>query len=122
MRSTSGVPEVPPPEKEEAADASRQFDAMAIFQSLIEIQKDIATNTTKIDRLIKDVEKLDTKVDTVSHAIWLAKGFGLAAVILIPICAAVIWWLIGAQLEHLRDQLLEASKPPVVQSVPTSRP
>lgn len=122
MRSTSAAPEVPPPEKEEAADPSRQFDAMAIFQSLTEIQKDLAANVIKTDRLIKDVEKLDTKVDSISGAISLAKGVGLAAVILIPICAAIIWWLIGAQLEHLRDQLLEASKPPVVQSVPTPRP
>jgi hypothetical protein len=76
---------------------------MQVFQSLIEIQKDISILGTKTDRLILDVDKLekkvdkridalDEKVDKLSHALAWAKGFAVAAVLLIPISAAVIWW------------------------------
>ncbi len=59
----------------------------------MELQKDITTIATKTDRLISDVDKLDQKVDRVIGTLTLAKGFGIAAIILIPICATVVWCL-----------------------------
>jgi hypothetical protein len=37
---------------------------------------------------------------------------------LIPICAAIIWWLIGGKLENLRDQLLSAARPSAAHQAP----
>jgi hypothetical protein len=104
--------DVPAPDDRPVPDPGhRGYDAMQVFQSLIEIQKDISSVSVKTERLITDVGRLDGRVDGISSSLAMAKGFGIAAVILIPICAAVIWWLIGAKLENLRDQLLDASKP-----------
>ena len=110
-------PTVPSPDEREVPDPGRRYDAMQVFQSLIEIQKDISSISTKTERLIADVSKLDRKVSGIETSLALAKGLGIAGIILIPICAAIIWWLIGAKLENLRDQLLGASKPPVAQQV-----
>ena len=64
---------------------------MQVFQCLIEIQKDTASLTVKTDRLIADVDMLGKKVDGLNATLAWARGFGIAAVILIPICAAIIW-------------------------------
>lgn len=115
-RPPSG-PAVPSPDEREVPDPGRRYDAMQVFQSLIEIQRDIASLSTKTERLVTDVNKLDGKVSAIEASLALAKGFGIAAIILIPICAAVVWWLIGAKLEGLRDQLLGAARPAVTQQV-----
>jgi hypothetical protein len=112
-RPLSG-PAVPAPDEREVPDPGRRYDAMQVFQSLIEIQKDISSISTKTERLITDLNKMDGKVSKIDRSLAVAKGFGIAAFILIPICATVIWWLIGTKLEHL---LLD--KPPLTQhSVP----
>lgn len=115
-RPSSG-PAVPAPDEREVPDPGRRYDAMQVFQSLIEIQKDISSISTKTERLITDVGRLDSKVSGIETSLALAKGFGIAAIILIPICAAIVWWLIGTKLEHLRDQLLEMPKPAPMQQV-----
>jgi hypothetical protein len=67
-----------------------------IFQSLIALQKDVTSISIKTERLITDSGKLDQKVDALSQAFASAKGFGIAAIILIILlCAAFVWWLIG---------------------------
>jgi hypothetical protein len=94
---------------------------MQVFQSLIEIQRDVTTISANTERLVIDVNKLDGKVSKIETTLAQAKGFGVAAIILIPICAAIVWWLIGGKLESLRDQLLSATKPPVAyQTAPSS--
>jgi hypothetical protein len=94
---------------------------MQVFQSLIEIQRDVATISAKAERLVTDVSKLDGKVSKIETALAQAKGFGIAAIILIPICTAIIWWLIGGKLESLRDQLLSA-RPSIAHEVVPSPP
>jgi hypothetical protein len=111
------APPVPAPDEREVPDPAHRYDAMQVFQSLIEIQKDISSISAKTERLVTDVGKLDNKISNIETSLALARGFGLAAVILIPICAAIIWWLIGANLERLRDQLLNASKSGSTQQV-----
>jgi hypothetical protein len=114
--TSPGASEVPSPDQREVPDPRRRgYDSMQVFQSLIEIQKDIASNSAKIDRLISDVDELDKKVDTLSHALAWAKGFGIAAVILIPICAGFIWWLIGDKLDRIRNDLILGMKPGISQ-------
>jgi hypothetical protein len=86
-------------------DPGGRYDAMHVFQSLTEIQKDIVHLSTKVDRAISDLDKLDKKVSVLGDTLNLARGFGLAAVILIPVCAGFIWWLAGDKLNHIRDVL-----------------
>lgn len=113
-RPPSG-PAVPAPDDREVPDPGRRYDAMQVFQSLIEIQKDISSISAKTERLIGDVSKIDHEVAGIRNSLAVAKGFGIAAIILIPICAAIVWWLVGSKLENLRDQLLSASRPPSMQ-------
>jgi hypothetical protein len=120
--TSPGASEVPSPDQREVPDPGRRgYDTMQVFQSLIEIQKDIASNSAKTDRLIADVDELDKKVDILSHALAWAKGFGIAAIILIPICAGFIWWLIGDKLDRIRDDLILGMKQPGI-SQPAPQP
>ena len=115
-------PDTPAPDQREVPDPpSRGYEAMQVFASLTEIQKDVVTLVAKTDRLIIDVGKQEVKVDELRHAVTWAKGFGVAAIILIPLCAAIIWWLVGGKLEQMRDDLVGARRTPATQSVPAPR-
>ena len=115
-------PSIPAPDDRDVPDPERRYESMQVFQSLIEIQKDISSISTKTDRLITDFRTLDAKVSGLDTSLTLAKGFGIAAIILIPICATIVWWLVGSKLENLRDQLLGASRPAATQQAAPSPP
>ena len=85
-----------------------------ITTQLHELNSDFSKVATKTDRLIEDVGKLRTKVDKLHDSLTLAKGFGAAAIILIPICAAFVRWLIGGTLNDIRDRLSQVKSPPAV--------
>lgn len=80
-------------------------DSLAQLQSLIELQKDVSTLLTKTDRAIADIERLDGKVDRLRSKIDRAEGIGIGAVGLVILFAALLWWLIGGQINELRDDL-----------------
>lgn len=107
-------PEIPPIDEQEVPDPRHRYDVLNVLQTMVELQKDITMIGTKTDRLIIDVEKLDQKVDQVSGTLTWAKGFGFAAMILIPICATIVWWLVGAKIEQIRDAVL-AARPQILQ-------
>jgi len=67
----------------------------------------------KADRLISDVSDISKEVKELGTSFTLAKGFGLCAVVLVPACAALVWWLVGATLNDVRDQLLQTRQPPI---------
>jgi hypothetical protein len=75
------------------------------MQALIEIQKDIAGLSVKTDRLIRDVDKVEGDVTRLGGKVTWAQGFGICAAILIPICAAAIWFFVGGDIRALRDQV-----------------
>jgi hypothetical protein len=83
----------------------------------MESQKDVTMIATKTDRLIVDVRNLVEKVDKVSATLTWAKGFGIAACILIPACAAFVWWLAGAKIDQMRDEFLGV-RPPISHPAP----
>ena len=97
------------------------YEPSHVVQSLVEIQKDISHLSAKTDRLIGDVEKLDKEVDALRISFSRAQGFGLAAIILIPICAAIVWWLVGDKLNELKTQIL-MNRPPQTTSQPMTPP
>lgn len=114
---------VPSPDDRAVPDPSRRgYDAMQILQSLMEIQKDIASVSTKTDRLITDVGKLDTRVGDLHTSFAWAKGFGVAALLLIPICAGIVWWFVGAQLTKMRDDLIGLHPTPAAAVVQPATP
>lgn len=107
-------PDVPAPDDREVPDPSPRYDAMQVLQSMMELQKDISSLTAKTDRLITDVSGLTTKVGNLSDTLVWARGFAIAAVVLIPICAGFVWWLAGSKIEQMRDELLGIKKPPSI--------
>jgi hypothetical protein len=107
-------PDVPAPDQREVPDPSPRYDAMQVLQSMMELQKDISSLSTKTDRLIIDVSALTTKVGGLSDTLNWARGFAIAAVFLIPICAGFVWWLEGSKIERIRDELLGIKKPPTL--------
>ncbi len=89
------------------------YEPSHVIQCLVEIQKELSALSTKTERLISDVGKLDDRVDGLRHTLSRAQGFGIAAVLLIPACAAVIWWLIGGQLTDIKNKLYAVPTPAV---------
>lgn len=62
--------ESPAPDQREVPDpGTRGYDAMQVFQSLTEIQKDLSAMSAKTDRLILDVDRIDRKVNDLSHTL-----------------------------------------------------
>jgi len=107
-------PEIPPPDEQDVPDPGHRYDALQVLQTMMELQKDLTMIGTKTDRLIIDIDKLDRKVDQVSSTLTWAKGFGVAAVVLIPICAGFVWWLAGTKIDQMRDELF-GGRPPISQ-------
>lgn len=83
----------------------QHYEPSHVIQMLVAMQGEIKALCTKTERLISDVEKLDGHVAKLNTAFNRAWGFGLAAVILIPVAATLIWWLIGGQITQLRDRI-----------------
>jgi hypothetical protein len=91
----------------------------------MEMHEDVACLTAKTDRLISDVSGLSAKVGGVEDkvggkigaletALTWATGFGVAAMLLIPPCAAIMWWSFGSKIEQMRDDLPGTKKPSAV--------
>lgn len=108
--------DVPAPDRGvDVPDPSPRYDAMQVLQSLVEVQRELTANSTKIDRLIDDTKDLSGKVGSLETTTAWAKGFAVAALVLIPICAGIVWWLVGGQLSAIRDQILHAIPPQAVE-------
>jgi hypothetical protein len=101
------------------------FDKNQVLVELRQLSKDIATLNTKVERLIQDDQTTRGHVDGLRHQMTWAKGFGVAALLLIPACAAIVWWLIGGELTQIRDRLyslptaqIETAQPPAAGTAP----
>jgi hypothetical protein len=88
------------------------------IQLLVEVQRENSSQGTKVDRLISDVEKVDRKIHELQTSFTWVKGFAAAAMILIPICAGIIWWLIGDELKQIRVQLQNRAQAPISSQAP----
>lgn len=105
--------DVPAPSPERPDDAGSRHDALwTIAQQIHELTGDFGRTTAKTERLIVDVGELSKDVRELRNSFALAKGFAIAAVILIPICAGLVWWLVGGKLNEIRDQLYQV-RPPI---------
>jgi hypothetical protein len=91
----------------EGRPPSNLNDQLHIMQSLMEIQRELTVLSTKADRLISDVGKLDDQMDKVRGKISRFEGVGIGAVLIFTLLGGFIWWLIGGQITQLRDQIYE---------------
>ena len=98
----------------EVADPRRSsaYEPSHVIQLLVSLQKDVSHLAAKSDRLIADVAKLDSEVDALRTSFSRAQGFGACAVLLVPICAVIVWWLIGDKLNDLKGQVLQSRPQP----------
>lgn len=76
-----------------------------IMQSLLEIQRELSSVTTKTDRVITHIGKLDDRLDKVRSKISRFEGITFGAGIAIVLFASMLWWLVGDQMTQIRDQL-----------------
>jgi len=79
-----------------------------VFQLLVQALRDISSIGGKCDRAISAVSEVNKQVHElqISYA-WL-KGCAATAVVLIPLCAVIVWWLIGDKLNDIKMQVLQA--------------
>ena len=87
-----------------------QFDQMQVMQALIEIQKDLSSLNAKTDRLISDVAKADSHIDSLRLKFGRAEGIGVGAIALLSIFGLLVWWAIGGQINNLRDQVIRTQQ------------
>jgi hypothetical protein len=83
------------------------YEPSHVIQLLALIQRDQGAMSAKIDRVIKDIEKLDTHVDVLRHQFILAKGIFIGGAFLLTVCGGLVWWLIGGQLNDIRDSIYQ---------------
>lgn len=82
------------------------------LQAVMDMQKTLGEFTAKIDRLITDVAGVNAKVSDLQTSYTWVKGCIATAVILIPVCAVVVWWLIGDRLNEIKSQVIQ-TRPPI---------
>ena len=88
-------------------------DPMHLHQTMLEVHKELSSNTAKLDRAIQDIGSIDGKLSNLSASFTWFRGFFAAAAVLIPTFTAVVWWLIGSQITDLKNEIL---KRPIVQT------
>lgn len=98
-------------------ESANKYADYAVMQQLMEISGDLKILVTKHDRLNADVAELKTEVksglDGVSTNI---RGLGtkvgraeiglIVAVVLLVAFGGLLWWLFGAPITYLRDQMI----------------
>lgn len=89
-----------------------------IATQINELTGDFARASETTNRLIDDVRGLTNEVKDLGGSLQSAKAFGLAAVILIPACAALVRWLVGGRLNDIRDQIYQSKRVPAVTAAP----
>lgn len=116
-RPTGRREDVPAPDRQiEVPDPpSRGYEPSHIIQLLIELQRDVATLKAKTD----DIADLKSKVGELKESLVWVKGFAAAATILIPLCAAIIWFFVGDQFNQIKTQIIQARP---VQTGPAATP
>ena len=101
-----GLDVASPEQSVDVPDPSPLYEQSHVIQLLVEIQRQVAALTEKADRIDKDIDKLDEKVDRLRTTFARAQGVAFAAAVLIPLCAGIVWWLVGARMNEMRDQFL----------------
>jgi hypothetical protein len=78
------------------------------LQAVMEMQKCLGSLESKIDRAVNDISSHGKKLDELNEKFVFVRGFGVAALVLIPICGMIIWWLIGDKLNDIRNEILRS--------------
>lgn len=94
---------------------------MHLHQAMLEIHKELSGNTTKLDRVIADVGKIEIKLAAIESSFSWFKGFFAAAAVLIPLFMGIVWWLIGNQITDLKNEILRGPVAPQAQPLPPNQ-
>jgi hypothetical protein len=84
------------------------YEPSHVIQLLAQALRDIGLIGVKYDRLISDVSGMNKEVRQLQMIYAWLKGSATAAVVLIPLCAIIVWWLIGDKLNDIKTQVLQA--------------
>ena len=110
--------EVPSPDRAvEVPDPLSRYEPSHVVQLLVELQREVLPFGAKLDRAVADLSELRKEVQDLQGSYMWVKGFAAAAVVLIPVCAAIVWWLVGDQIGDLKSQLMR-SPPAQIQQGP----
>lgn len=91
-------------------------DPMHLHQTMLEVHKELSSNTAKLDRAIQDIGAIDLKLTSMTTSFNWFRGFFAAAAILIPVFIGIVWWLIGTQITELKNEILKGA--PIAQAQP----
>ena len=81
-------------------------DPMHLHQTMLEVQKELTTNTAVLNRAVTDIAKQGDKIDGLLISFSWFKGVFAATAALMIVFAAAVWWLIGSQISDLKNELL----------------
>lgn len=95
-----------PPDEFVQTNPPPSYDQFAVMQSLIEVQKDLATLTANTTRIAADVDKISTSNDRIRDKIGRAEGIGIGVIFVVVVAAGLFWWAFGTPITYLRDQLV----------------
>jgi hypothetical protein len=111
---------VPAPTRgNEVASPLPASDPMHLHQTMLEVHKELSANSAKLERAIQDLNSIESKVESMSSSFNWFRGFFAAAAILIPGFIGIVWWLIGAQITDLKNEILKGA--PVAQAPPAQQ-
>lgn len=110
----SNSKDIPSPDDNAVPEPSRKphDQTWLLIQSLHEMNSEVSKTSVKLDRLISDAEKIDTRLKEVEGKLLMVSGYSRAAIVLVPLCAALVWWIIGGKIDDLRDQFFQAHVSP----------
>jgi hypothetical protein len=97
--------------RQAAADhraAPSAYEPSHVFHLLVQALRDISSIGGKCDRAISAVSEVNKQVHELQINYAWIKGCAATAVVLIPLCAIIVWWLIGDKLNDIKAQVLQA--------------
>lgn len=86
---------------------------------LVQLQKDVTIVSTKLDRVIEDVDELDEHVDDLRSKLSFVRGCIITAGVLLALFGSVFWWFFGGQINEIRDKLYRQQNPSAQQQLTT---
>lgn len=82
------------------------YEPSHLIQLLVQVQKDVTIVSTKLDRTITDLEKLDKKSGELHDQFKSIKYSIYGALAVLAVAVPLVWWLIGGQITELKNRVM----------------
>lgn len=119
--STPRQGKVAPPDNFVQTNPPPSYDQFAVMQSLIEVQKDLATLNANTTRIAADVQKISDSNDKIRDKIGRAEGIGAGVILVLVVVAGLFWWAFGTPITYIKDQLVP-SQPQITLPAANTQP